>query len=34
MLTVFTPAYNRRKELERLYESLLNQDYKDFECEG
>ena len=31
MLTVFTPAYNRRKELERLYESLLNQDYKDFE---
>ena len=31
MLTVFTPAYNRRKELERLYKSLLNQDYKDFE---
>ena len=31
MITVFTPAYNRKKELERLYNSLLNQDYNDFE---
>ena len=31
MITIFTPTYNRKKELERLYESLLNQDYDDFE---
>lgn len=31
MITIFTPTYNRRKELERLYKSLLNQDYDDFE---
>ena len=31
MITVFTPAYNRAKELVRLYDSLLVQDYADFE---
>lgn len=31
MITVFTPAYNRRVELERLYESLLNQSNVNFE---
>ena len=31
MITVFTPAYNRAKELVRLYDSLLTQDYTDFE---
>lgn len=31
MITVFTPAYNRAKELQRLYDSLLTQDYADFE---
>lgn len=31
MITVFTPAYNRAKELVRLYDSLLEQDYADFE---
>ena len=31
MITVFTPAYNRAKELVRLYDSLLTQDYADFE---
>lgn len=31
MITVFTPAYNRAKELVRLYDSLLAQDYADFE---
>lgn len=31
MLTVFTPAYNREKELKRLYNSLLIQDFFDFE---
>ena len=31
MITVFTPTYNRKRELERLYNSLLNQDYNDFE---
>ena len=29
--TVFTPTYNRAHTLKRLYESLLAQDYKDFE---
>lgn len=29
-LTVFTPAYNRAKTLRRTYESLCNQDCKDF----
>ena len=31
MITVFTPSYNRRKELEKLYESLLKQDKSNFE---
>ena len=31
MITVFTPTYNRKKELENLYVSLLNQTDKDFE---
>lgn len=31
MITVFTPTYNREKELKVLYNSLLEQDYKDFE---
>ncbi len=31
MITVFTPTYNREKELNRLYNSLLNQNYDDFE---
>lgn len=31
MITVFTPSYNRKKELKDLYESLLRQDYNDFE---
>lgn len=31
MITVFTPSYNRKKELKLLYKSLLRQDYKDFE---
>ena len=31
MITVFTPTYNRKEELKRLYESLLKQEYKDFE---
>ena len=31
MVTIFTPTYNRRKELENLYESLLEQTNKDFE---
>lgn len=30
-ITVLTPAYNRGKLLQRLYESLCNQDCKDFE---
>lgn len=29
--TIFTPAYNRANTLERLYQSLLKQDHKDFE---
>lgn len=31
MITVFTPSYNRKKELSNLYNSLLKQDTKDFE---
>ena len=31
MITVFTPTYNRKKELKQLYNSLLKQNYKDFE---
>ncbi len=31
MITIFTPTYNREKELNRLYNSLLNQNYDDFE---
>ena len=30
MLTIFTPAYNRAHTLPRTYDSLLNQDCKDF----
>lgn len=29
-LTVFTPTYNRRELLKRVYDSLLNQTVKDF----
>lgn len=31
MITVFTPTYNRKEKLKRLYKSLLEQEYKDFE---
>lgn len=31
MITVFTPSYNRKKELKDLYESLKKQNNKDFE---
>ena len=31
MITVFTPSYNRKNELKKLYDSLLKQDNKDFE---
>lgn len=31
MITVFTPTYNREKDLVKLYESLINQNYKEFE---
>ncbi len=31
MITIFTPTYNRKKELEKLYKSLINQNFKDFE---
>ncbi len=31
MITVFTPSYNRQKELDLLYKSLLKQEYKNFE---
>ena len=31
MITVFTPTYNRKNELVNLYNSLLKQDFKDFE---
>lgn len=30
-ITIFTPTYNRKKELQRLYDSLRNQTEKDFE---
>ena len=29
--TIFTPTYNRKELLEKLYESLKKQTYKDFE---
>ena len=31
MITIFTPTYNRKKTLPKLYESLKNQNDKDFE---
>lgn len=31
MITVFTPTYNRKEKLKRLYNSLVQQKYKDFE---
>lgn len=31
MITVFTPTYNRVHLLQRVYDSLIMQDYKDFE---
>ena len=31
MINVFTPTYNRKKELSDLYDSLLKQNYDDFE---
>jgi len=31
MITIFTPSYNRAGELKKLYKSLLEQDYDDFE---
>ena len=31
MITIFTPSYNRKNELKKLYESLLRQNNKDFE---
>lgn len=31
MITIFTPTYNRKKELHNLYDSLINQSYKNFE---
>lgn len=31
MITIFTPTYNRVKELKELYKSLLRQNYADFE---
>lgn len=30
-ITVFTPTYNRKKYIERLYQSLVKQTYKNFE---
>lgn len=30
-ITIFTPTYNRKKTLERLYKSLTKQTFKDFE---
>ena len=29
-ITVFTPTYNRAKSIHRVYESLLEQTYKNF----
>lgn len=31
MITVFTPTYNRANTIEKLYHSLINQTYKNFE---
>lgn len=31
IITVFTPTYNRSQLLQRLYESLVKQTYRDFE---
>lgn len=31
LVTIFTPTYNRRKQLERLYRSLCEQTFHDFE---
>lgn len=31
MISVFTPAYNRANELKKLYNSLINQSFRDFE---
>lgn len=31
MITIFTPTYNRKNELHNLYNSLINQSYRDFE---
>lgn len=31
MITVFTPTYNRQNELKKLYQSLLKQNFSDFE---
>jgi glycosyltransferase involved in cell wall biosynthesis len=31
MITVATPTYNRKDKLPRVYESLKNQTYKNFE---
>lgn len=31
MITIFTPTYNRKNELKRLYQSLLKQDSSNFE---
>ena len=31
MITIFTPTYNRKKTLPKLYKSLKNQNDKDFE---
>lgn len=31
IITIFTPTYNRKKTLERLYNSLVNQNYDKFE---
>lgn len=30
MITIFTPTYNRKEKLEKLYYSLLEQEDKDF----
>lgn len=31
LITIFTPTYNRKEQIKRLYNSLKNQSYKDFE---
>lgn len=30
MITVFTPTYNRKNDLKNLYQSLIDQSYKEF----